>query len=487
MKFLRKSPILNLKKNAYPFQQEAFDQIKNNEYFAIFHEQGLGKTKIAIDLTYFWLGDEQVDSVLIVTKKSLIKNWQDEFIIHGNLQPIVLGSDKAESLEKMFAPGFIYLTNFESVRNNLEAFKSFFNFRNAGIILDESTQIKNPKSQTAKAFHAIAPNAKKRIIMTGTPISNRPYDVWSQIYFLDFGQRLGKNFGDFKDDYDLDNNLSKSYSGQIIFKNALNALREIISDCSVRETKKTAGIELPGKKFVVEYIDLEERQKVLYSKLQKELYASVIKEGKLVEEDVEVILKRLLRLVQIASNPYLVDESYAGKACKLEPLKKIVDKARSEESKIIIWTNFIDNVEWLCKQFNSKGCIGIHGGIDVKHRDKLISNFRSDNSIDILITTPGVAREGLTLVEANYSIFFDRNFSLENYLQAQDRIYRISQKKECYIYKIIAKNSIDEWVDALLAAKEIAARYAQGDITKDEYEKEMSFDFAELLAEVLST
>ena len=64
-----------------------------------------------------------------------------------------------------------------------------------------------------------------------------------------------------------------------------------------------------------------------------------------------------------------------------------------------------------------KGCIGIHGGIDVKHRDKLISNFRSDNSIDILITTPGVAR-GLTLVEANYSIFFDRNFSLENYLQA---------------------------------------------------------------------
>ena len=104
-----------------------------------------------------------------------------------------------------------------------------------------------------------------------------------------------------------------------------------------------------------------------------------------------------------------------------------------------------------------------------------------------MITTPGVAREGLTLVEANYSIFFDRNFSLENYLQAQDRIYRISQKKECYIYKIIAKNSIDEWVDALLAAKEIAARYAQGDITQDEYEKEMSFDFAELLAEVLST
>tara|TARA_B100000242_G_scaffold294119_1_gene274922 strand:+ start:2160 stop:3623 length:1464 start_codon:yes stop_codon:yes gene_type:complete len=487
MKFLRKSPILNLKKNAYPFQQEAFDQIKDNEYFAIFHEQGLGKTKIAIDLTYFWLGEEQVDSVLIVTKKSLIKNWQDEFIIHGNLHPIVLGVDKAEALEKMFSPGFIYLTHFESVRNNLKAFKSFFNFRSAAIILDESTQIKNPKSQTAKAFHAIAPDAKKRIIMTGTPISNRPYDIWSQIYFLDFGQRLGKSFADFKEDYDINNSLSKSYSDQIIFKNALNALREMLADCSVRETKKTAGIELPGKKYVVEYVNLETKQQILYSKLQRELYASVIQDGKLVEEDVEVILKRLLRLVQIASNPFLVDESYSGSASKLEPLRKIVSKVRSEKSKIIIWTNFIGNVDWLCEQLNLRGCVGIHGGVDVKQRDKLISKFRTDPDVDILITTPGVAREGLTLVEANHSVFFDRNFSLENYLQAQDRIYRISQKKECFIYKIIARNSIDEWVDALLAAKEIAARYAQGDISKEEYENEMSFDFAELLADVLST
>ena len=487
MKFQRKAPILNLKKNAYPFQQEAFEQIKDHEYFAIFHEQGLGKTKIAIDLTYYWLSNELVDSVLVVTKKSLIQNWQDELIIHGNLHPIILGVDKAESLENMFVPGFIYLTHFESVRNNFEAFKGFFKFREVAIILDESTQIKNPSSKTAKAFHEIANYSKKRIIMTGTPISNRPYDIWSQIYFLDFGERLGKSFKDFKEDYDLDNRLSKSYSGQIIFKNALNALKELISDCSVRETKQTAGIELPGKRYIVEYADFEPQQFILYSKLQKVLYATVMKEDKLVEENVEVILKRLIRLVQVASNPLLIDDSYSATACKINVLKKIINKATSENSKIIIWTNFIENVEWLIKNIDIDRCIGIHGGIDTKIRNKLISSFRNNSGKDILVTTPGVAREGLTLVEANYSIFFDRNFSLENYLQAQDRIYRISQKKECFIYKIIVKNSIDEWVDALLAAKEIAARYAQGDITKDEYEKEMSFDFADLLADVLST
>ena len=123
--------------------------------------------------------------------------------------------------------------------------------------------------------------------------------------------------------------------------------------------------------------------------------------------------------------------------------------------------------------------------MDVKQRDKLISKFRTDPDVDILITTPGVAREGLTLVEANHSVFFDRNFSLENYLQAQDRIYRISQKKECFIYKIIARNSIDEWVDALLDAKEVAARYGQGDIDEKEFRERISYDFAEILAEIL--
>ena len=105
--------------------------------------------------------------------------------------------------------------------------------------------------------------------------------------------------------------------------------------------------------------------------------------------------------------------------------------------------------------------------------------------MDILVATPGVAREGLTLVEANYSIFYDRNFSLENYLQAQDRIYRISQTKDCYIYKLIIKDSIDEWVDSLLDAKEVAARYGQGDISQNEYQERISFNFANILADIL--
>ena len=135
--------------------------------------------------------------------------------------------------------------------------------------------------------------------------------------------------------------------------------------------------------------------------------------------------------------------------------------------------------------FQNKNIVGISGNIKPDERDRRISEFRSNKSINILVATPGVAREGLTLVEANYSIFFDRNFSLENYLQAQDRIYRISQTKDCYIYKLIYKNSIDEWVDSLLNAKEVAARYGQGDINEEEYKNTINYDFAEILADIL--
>ena len=478
---------LNLKLNhkAYPFQFDAFNIIKDEDYFAIFHEQGLGKTKIAIDLAFYWLKERKADSILIVTKKSLIANWKDELNDHGNISPLTLSNNKTENSKKLGQAGAIYLCNYELIRGDVNNFIRFFMIRNCAIILDESTQIKTPSSKTAKAFHKLSPHAKKRIIMTGTPISNRPYDIWSQIYFLDQGKRLGESFDDFKDKYDLNNNLNNDRSGQIIFKNNLKNLKKEIRDCSLRETKKTAGIELPDRRFIVETVPMDAKQKILYEKMQIELSAEVLKDNKLIIDDVEVILKRLGRLLQISSNAALVDEKYSLLPPKVIKTEEIVEKAISESSKILIWTNYVKNVDYLTKYFMKFGAVGIHGNIEVEKRNNLISNFKNNTNIKILIATPGVAKEGLTLVEANYAIFFDRNFSLENYLQAQDRIYRIKQKKECYIYKILSENSIDNWVEALLDAKEVAARFGQGDLDEDQYEKTMNFDFSEILKEIL--
>ncbi|MDA9561518.1 DEAD/DEAH box helicase [Gammaproteobacteria bacterium] len=486
MSLIRKKLNLKLSKQAFPFQKEALDVIKNQEYFAIFHEQGLGKTKIAIDLSFYWLEENIVDSVLIVTKKSLINNWDEEFKIHGNIEPLILTNDRTNNSQKFLSAGAIYLCNYELIRNDIERFLIFCNMRKIGIILDESTQIKTPTSNISKSLHKLAPSCNRRLIMTGTPISNRPYDIWSQIYFLDFGKRLGQIFDNFRDDHDLTNNLYKSKSSQMIYKNNLEVLYKKIKDCSLRETKESAGINLPGKKFIGINVDMDSQQMLLYKKMQIELSAEVLKDGRVISEDVEVILKRLIRLVQISSNPSLVDERYKNIPPKLIETEKIIKKAFNEKSKVIIWTNFVDNAKYLINYFNSHSFVGIHGDIKTDERNKIISSFRNNENTKVLIATPGVAREGLTLVEANYAIFFDRNFSLENYLQAQDRIYRISQEKDCYIYKLISKNSIDLWVDALLEAKEISARFGQGDINENEYSNRIKFDFSELLQKILS-
>ncbi len=484
MGLARKNPVLKLNKTAFAFQQDAVNLIKDKEYFAIFHEQGLGKTKIAIDLIFDWLQESKVDSVLIVCKKSLLNNWINELDFHGNLPPVILSNDKEDNLYKFNSPGFIYLCNYELIRSSLDNFEAFFKNRRMGIILDESTIIKNPRAKISQALHHLAPLSCKRLIMTGTPVANRPYDYWSQIYFLDFGERLGTNFDDFKEDYDLGNDLNDNFSSQLIFKNALKGLREKLSDCFIRETKKTAGIELPGKRFIETPVIMDGRQEILYQDMQVELSAEILKDGKLVEENVEVILKRLLRLNQVSSNPGIIDESYSLIPPKLKETIKIIDKAQKENSKVIVWTNFIKNVDFITQNIGSNA-VGIHGEKSLEERNNLINNFQKKENINVLVATPGVAKEGLTLTEANYAVFFDRDFSLDSYLQAQDRIHRMTQNKTCYIYKLLTTNSIDYWIDALVEAKKIVARYSQGDIDEQEFDENIRYDFVEILKEIL--
>ena len=99
---------------------------------------------------------------------------------------------------------------------------------------------------------------------------------------------------------------------------------------------------------------------------------------------------------------------------------------------------------------------------------------------------PGAAKEGLTLTVANHVIYYDRTFSLDDYLQSQDRIHRISQEKKCYIYNLIMKNSIDEWVNVLLKAKHLAAQLVQGDISIEYYRTQISYEFGEIIKNILA-
>lgn len=122
----------------------------------------------------------------------------------------------------------------------------------------------------------------------------------------------------------------------------------------------------------------------------------------------------------------------------------------------------------------------------IAERNKSVDKFKTD-SYKILFATPASAKEGLTLTMANHVIFYDSGFSLDDYLQAQERIHRISQTKTCYIYNLIVSGSVDEWIDVLLKAKQTAAFLVQGDINEDEYSSSIDYSFGDIIKEILNS
>ena len=220
-----------------------------------------------------------------------------------------------------------------------------------------------------------------------------------------------------------------------------------------------------------------------YQAYRDELAYEYTNNGVLQVDSVENILKRLTRLIQCASNPALIDGKYEHKPAKL-PLLRAMCEEFTQKSKVIVWTGFIGTVDWLTSKLADFEPVQIHGSLPIYKRNQAVESFLTSTN-KVLIATPGAAKEGLTLTVANHAIFFDRGFSLDDYLQAQDRIHRISQTRECFIHNLVANDTIDEWVDVLLTAKYRAAQLAQGDIEAGTFMDTFRTDVSEVLQGVL--
>lgn len=478
----RKPPILSTKLDAYPYQLDAVMAVKDLPYSAIFHEQGLGKTKIAIDLVISWLTEDIVDTIFIITKKSLIQNWVNEINTHSYITPrTLLSNNRRENNAALNSPVVLYVMNYEVISVNFELLKLFQKTCRIGAILDESQKIKNPNSNLTKCFHLLANGFIRRVIMTGTPVANRPFDLWSQIKFLDDGEALGKSFVEFKNKTDLpkNENQKKTYSA------TLESIINKVKSFSIRETKKSSGLELPSKTILTHSVKMELLQTQIYADYRDKLAHEFEGPNGKIKDSAEYILKRLLRLVQCASNPILIDESYKELPGKFSKLNAILNKARLKGEKTIVWTSFIENANWLSSQLSSYNPVKVHSKLAIEDRNNALQKFKIDPACLLLVATPGAAKEGLTLTVANHAVFYDRGFSLDDYLQAQDRIHRISQTQKCFVHNLISKGTIDEWVDRLLTAKYHAAQLSQGDISQSEFLDSFNFNLTDALKEIL--
>ena len=480
---LKRPPPLTSKHESYPYQLDAVRSIQHLPFSAIFHEQGLGKTKIAIDLILSWLIEDAIDTVFIVTKKILVPNWVEELQTHTFVTPKVLSGNRSQNSISLNSPTLIYVMNYEVVSTNFELFSDFLVTCRVGVFLDESQKIKNPNSNIAQSFLLLAEKFSRRVIITGTPVANRPYDIWAQVKFLDNGVSLGKCFSKFKTELDLPNRKSTPNDTYV---HQLTSVMEKIQGFTVRETKETAGLELPNKKILTHFVDLSPIQSKIYSQYKTEMAYEVRRLEQTIFDDAEAILKRLLRFVQCASNPRLLDSSYTELPAKFLTLLDLLEEIDVWSTKVIVWTSFIDNVEWLADQLKRFRPKTIHGKMALNSRTASISSFKSDESCRILIATPGAAKEGLTLTVASHAIFFDRGFSLDDYVQAQDRIHRISQTERCYVHNLIARKTVDEWVDVLLNSKFLASQLIHGDISSSDIKIPIGENLNEILIEILS-
>lgn len=476
---LRRPPKFVPKHEAFPYQMDAVRAVKDLPYAAIFHEQGLGKTKIAIDLALIWLQTDIVDTVLVVTKKSLVNNWCSEIAAHCHITPHVLSGNRRRNSASLNSPVLLYVTNYEVITSNAPTIKLFLQTCRVGCILDESQKIKNPEAALTRTFHDVASAFERRIIMTGTPAANRPHDIWAQIRFLDGGETLGQTFEAFKRNTDLPSRAENADD----YGNRLTRIHEKLASFTVRETKDTAGIRLPQKTITTHNIQLPAWQMAKYTAYRDELAYEYERDGITESDSAESILKRLLRLVQCAANPALIDGRYEREPGKYALL---LDMCRdfTTDSKLIVWSGFVENVDWLADSLAEFHTVRMHGNLSIHERDRAVDSFTRGKS-RILVATPGAAKEGLTLTSANHAIFFDRSFSLDDYLQAQDRIHRISQTRDCHIHNLIAKDTIDEWVDVLLTAKYRAAQLAQGDIDLAAFRDSFRTDVSQVLRAVL--
>ena len=377
MLLVRKEPAFLAKQKAFTFQVDAVEAIKDLPYAAVFHEQGLGKTKIAVDLALTWLSSQSVDSVLIVTKKSLVKNWLHELRMHSFLSPKVLGQDRRANFFSFNSPARIYLTHYEVCRSEEKRLKLFQKTRRLGVICDEAQKLKNPNSILTKVMFGLAPGFFKRVIMTGTPIANRPYDIWSLIWFLDQGRSLGSTFEDFRTDFDLSNALATDARKEAGFRSRLGSLYSKIESFTVRETKSSVDISLPQKEIHTVLTDFEPRQKEMYFEIRDDLRTTIRRDGRELVDNAEDILKRLLRLVQVASNPRTIDESYRLTPGKFKALISVLQESERVQTKCIVWSSFIENVDWLHRALREYNPVKVHGKMSIDARNSALENSRA--------------------------------------------------------------------------------------------------------------
>jgi len=443
----------SLKKVLRSYQKHGFRWLKTMDMYGfggiLADDMGLGKTLQVISLllsekeTKVALG-ESTESSLIVCPASLIYNWESEIQKFApSLASVVITGSSAERMEKLQeSDGFdIVITSYDLLKRDAELYKEK-NFRFQ--IIDEAQYIKNSSTQSAKAVKSI--KAKNKFALTGTPIENRLSELWSIFDFL----MPGFLFSYTRFRKELEQPAVKDGD-----ENALKKIKNMVSPFILRRLKTDVLKELPEKNENVLVSQMGDEQRKLYMANIKALKDTIEKNNSSsIKEDTIRILAMLTRLRQICCDPSLCYEDYKNGSAKLESCIDLIKEATSGGHKILLFSQFTSMLEIIENRLEEEGIkyYSLVGATPKEQRLSLVNSFQT-NDVPVFLISLKSGGTGLNLTSADIVIHYDPWWNIAAQNQATDRTHRIGQKNIVTVYKLIAKDTIEEKILKLQESK----------------------------------
>ena len=443
----------NLNASLREYQKVGVQWLRMLDYYGLggilADDMGLGKTVqlLCVICAYKYNGGKK--PCLVVCPSSLCLNWQNEaekFTI--GMQSIVVHGTLEERKNQIASiPNYdIVITSYELLKRDIEEYKKY-DFKFKYIIADEAQYIKNNNTQNAKAIKNIS--AETRFALTGTPIENSLSELWSIFDFIIPGYLFG--YRKFKELYETP--IIKE--GNEV---AMNKLKKLIEPFVLRRIKGEVLTELPDKMISVLNSQMVDEQRDIYlsylAKAKKNAMEEIQENG--IEKSQIKILALLTRLRQICCHPSLFIDNYKGESGKLNQCIEIVKDAIQSGHKILLFSGYTAMFEIIEKELQKENIefLKLTGQTKVSERINLVDEFNSNPNKKLFLISLKAGGTGLNLVGADVVIHYDPwwNLSAEN--QATDRTYRIGQKRNVQVYKLITKNSIEEKIYELQKRKE---------------------------------
>jgi len=470
------------KTKPYAHQLKALELSWDKTYFAYFMEMGTGKSKVLIDNIAMLYDAGKINGVLIVAPKGVYKNWYDgEIPTHmpGHIKPVsvlwqaLITKAQTKNLDTLFKPGedlHILIMNVEalSTKKGVEFAAKFLRCHRTMMAIDESTTIKNPDAKRTKHICSLGEYAPYKRILTGSPVTKSPLDLYKQCEFLKKELLGHTSYYTFRTRYAVMKTANfGGKSVQIVTGyQHLPELSEKLKPFSYRVLKEDC-LDLPDKTFVKRLVTLTPDQKKLY--LQMKNLALAQFDGQMMTTS--TVMTQLMRLQQITCGHFTADDGTI-KDLDSNRISELINVLEEVEGKVVIWAHWQRDVhriiQEISKKFGENSFVDYYGLTPMGERQANINKFQDPNSpVRFFIGTTQTGGYGITLTAASTMVYYSNGYDLEKRQQSEARIDRIGQKFPMTYIDIYCEDTVDARIVKALKKKVNIASQIMGEELKD--------------------